>query len=190
MFPVYRLNAVTRLKTTNSPYVHSVGLRTGLDDGYRLFCTISPNPKTKHKVVRTIPSKDLLRPRIINRSVGIEYGHMSHKEQYDYCIKYVETCYLPFLSPDTKLYGVFELNQSGNLHMHFILKSPTVMNKTTLMIFQREVMTSYETIRNMSRKKVDYMNNIVELTKSNDEINAYMQKTNEECSIHFPNYYL
>lgn len=139
-----------------------------------LFVTISPNPKTLHNV----SSKK-------RKSYRLPYGKLTQRLQYEYCIRYIKRTYLQFLSRDTKLLGTCEINKSGNIHMHFLISDPAMVNDYQLQILRRDILNCEDTIKNMvkNRKMTDYMNNIVFLNKPLDEIIEYMDK---DYAIKFP----
>lgn len=145
---------------------------------YALFVTISPNPNTKHAIYKTINGK--------RTTVQIPYGKLPQKVQYDYCMRVVKSAYN--ISKDTKLFGIWELNKSGNVHFHMILTDPTVKGKTSLAIMQRDVLNSEIVMKNLSKKMIDYMNNIVVVNDSITERLEYMLKDYEE-NITIMDYY-
>lgn len=141
-----------------------------------LFVTVSPNPMTKHTIVKR------------NREHKIPYKMLPQKIQYDYCLRIVERVYNN--STSTLIYGSCELNESGNVHFHFILDDPNIRNKTDITIFQRDVMNSPSVFLNLSKGKNprDYMNNIVFINKPINEIYDYIHKDIEDNIRHFPIY--
>lgn len=181
-------------KTNYTPYKLSydekgiiplVELCPDLKEGYRMFATISPNPNTKHPVLREIPFKNKTRLQ----KIKVKYKDMTHTEQYTYLIDYIEKVYLPLLESPA-IAGVMELNKEANMHAHFILKSATVKNDTMLMVFRRNIKTDLNTMINQSKNGTDYMNNVVQITKPYDEIVTYMSKINHEVRPLFKNYFL
>jgi len=154
----------------------------GKGNKQKIFCTISPNPNTLHECYKTHQGK-------ISK-VKIPYGKLQQKVQYEYCHRILERCYVPFLSDDAIIIGTWELNKSGNVHFHFLIQDKIIHNPTQLAIFQRNVLNCEETIRNMSKgkKMVDYMNNIVYLTKPLKDIIKYMDKDYDDNKDIFPNY--
>jgi len=162
-----------------------VGNRPDLQNVHqqKLFCTISPNPKALHTVYKRLNGKKIL--------VKIPYGKLPQRVQFDYCVRVVERCYLPFLSIDATLAGTWELNESGNVHFHFLIHDKLIQNKTHLEIFRRDILNCEEIIKNMSKgkKMIDYMNNIVFITKPINEVIKYMDKDHEYNKDIYSNYY-
>lgn len=135
-----------------------------------LFITISPNPSVLVPVVR----KDYISGRKLN--CKLPYGKLPQKIQYAYCMKIVKTVYN--YSKDTKMFGTWELNNSGNVHFHLIYCDPFITNDVALQIFRRDVLNCDIVIRNMakSKKMIDYMNNIVFITDSISDRYHYITK--------------
>lgn len=157
-----------------------------LDKDFILWCTISPNPKTKHTCAIKKVNKN---GQTITVNEKRPYKSLPQRLQYEYCAKIVNTCYLPFID-NPRLVGIAELNQSGNIHYHFILKGDNMRNKTELQIFRRDVSLCPEVLRNQGENHVDYMNNIVSLDKPLDHVIQYMLKDNEINKQYFNNYYI
>jgi len=140
-------------------------------DKYIAYITISPNPLTKHKCERKI-QWDKVKGKIKN--IAIPYGKMTHEEQYEYCIKIIERIYL-FNLPDSQIIGTWELNKSGNVHIHMLLKSDSLINEYQLQMLRRDVLCHMEVYRNLNGKN-DFMNNIVWLTEDLTTIIEYFDK--------------
>lgn len=139
-----------------------------------MFITVSPNPKTVHFADRPYGGigKKL--------SVKIPYGRMRQEDQYDYCLKIIEKCYLEFCSPSVVLIGTVEHNKTGNVHAHFLLYDPKITNKSKLDIFRRDISYCDMVIKNMSKSsKQDHMNNIVFINDSITDRATYMDKDYE-----------
>lgn len=149
-----------------------------------LFVTISPNPNTLHSVMRTnVGTRGKAKQK---------YSQIPQRLQYDYCMRIIERVYLPSLSPDAYLCGSCELNKRGDVHFHFIIFDKAIKNDTYLQVFRRDVYNCEETIRNFdrkSRKKVDWMNNIVFVTKPLNEVVAYCDKDHTKNVDLFNTYY-
>jgi len=131
---------------------------------YPLFITISPNPKVKHQVYRG------------SKKVKLPYSNLTHDEQYNYCLDILKKIYI---SPDTQIFGSWELNSSKHVHFHLIFTDPSVKNQVTLDFFRRTVANYDCVIYNMARGKgtmSDYMNNIVPVTDSLPERYEYITK--------------
>lgn len=169
-----------------------VELRPDLNDlfkGYSLFVTISPNPNYKMSVLKRIAMPSSNGTTSYKQvTIKMPYCKLPHKVQYEYLMKIINRCYIS-LAFDPTILGVVEMNKDKNLHAHFIFKDKCVKNDTSLSVFQRDIANCPEVISNL--KKIhhnDYMNNIVRLTKTKDEILEYMSKCNNEISEIFPNY--
>lgn len=147
-----------------------------------VFVTISPNPKTKHPCWRVSPEGKRI-------TCKCAYGHLPQKEQYAYCLKILRACYLPFLSLETKLVGTWELNGSGDVHLHILFRDPDLNNDTQLSIFRRDIANcTLVTMNKNKMKDKDYMNNIVFLNKPLEDVIVYMDKDYDmNCEI-FKNY--
>lgn len=161
-----------------------VGDRPEIQKGHKLlFVTISPNPKGKHGVmVKQVGQRKV-------KTTGISYGSLPQSKQYDYCIRILERCYFNSLSEGSKIIGTWELNSSGNVHLHMIIYDPLIQNKTQLMIFQRDISMCEQVIKN--RKNIndkDYMNNIVFIDKPLAEILKYCDKDYNDNKDIFSNY--
>lgn len=131
-----------------------------------LFITISPNPRVIIKVIRLIKDKLKLVP--------CSYGCARQIEQYDYCVRVVRST-LNY-TRKTKLFATWELNKSGNVHLHILLSDPSVTNETQLSIFRRDVLNSELVQDNMINSSIDFMNNIVFVNDSIKKRYDYMTK--------------
>jgi len=151
-----------------------------------MFVTISPNPSTKHKVSRK------------SRQCTLRYDQLTQIKQYQYCIRVIERCYLPFLSGDTLLVGTTELNKEKNIHMHLMIYDPKLKasNRSKLSMFQRDIYCCEDTLQNLTKKglngqkPVDWMNNIVKFddtVKTYEELLQYMDKDHAENQFIFEN---
>jgi len=150
---------------------------------HAMWCTISPNPKVVHEVY--LPLSEIKGPtgRGRKKTYKMPYGKMRQKDQYDYCIKYLANVYNNTL--DSKVFGVWELNSNGDVHLHFIMSDPKIIGPTGLDIFRRDVFNCRLTILNLSGK-TDYMNNINFVTDSVEERLEYMSKDMDENFEIFP----
>lgn len=175
-----------RVNRTTEAFESLVGERRELWEGYTLFCTISPNPKTKHKCLIRKVNKN---GREFRATVQMPYGKLRQAQQYEYCLRVLEKDYLEFLE-NPKVFGVAELNKDGNIHLHFLLKADNLINDTQLNVFRRDVSLCVEVLRNAPKKGIDYMNNIVRLTKSKKDIIDYMNKCNKDNVKLFNNFTL
>lgn len=142
-----------------------------------LFCTISPNPNAMLKVFKG------------RKFFKMKYGLLPHKIQYQYCLRVLNSCYLPFLSEDCEIVGTWELNKTNNIHLHFILNDKMFDSEQRFNSFRRDVSCCSMVRDNMSKKTdKDYMNNIVRVTKSQDDLLDYLDKDHEKDPI-LDNYY-
>lgn len=132
---------------------------------YPLFCTISPNPNTKHAIYKSVNGKRI--------TVQMPYGKLPQRVQHAYCMRVLKHY---IYSKDTKIFSTWELNQAGNVHLHLILSDPQINNDTMLKIFQRDILNSEIVMKNLSKKMIDYMNNIVKVNDSIAERIKYMTK--------------
>lgn len=143
---------------------------------FTLFCTISPNPNIKITVRKKFGNKV--------RTFKQPYDKLPQRVQYDYCIRVLKTSYN--YSKDTKIYGTWELNQKGNLHLHFLFEDPNINSETMLHILRRDVYNSELVRNNLSKSKIDYMNSIVRL---NDSINDRYKYIHKDNNAHYLPYY-
>lgn len=149
-----------------------------LKPSHNVWCTISPNAKLAHSVWKG------------RKSAKILYGNLPHKVQYEYCMRILQQCYVPFLSDEATLCGTYELNHSGNVHFHFVINDPKLWNAQLLAGFQRDIKCCDLVCHNRPRKStVDHMNNIVRLDKDIDDVCDYMDKDYFE-DMPFNTYYL
>lgn len=151
--------------------------------GAKLFCTISPNATTLHQIIKRVNGRKV--------TVKMPYGKIPQRLQYEYCIRIINRCYLPFLSEGSELIGSWELNKQGNVHLHFIVVDSKITNDTHLSMFQRDVLNCEDVIKNMGKgkKMIDYMNNIVFITKPFKEVIRYIDKDYDKNKGIFNNYY-
>lgn len=163
-----------------------VAERRDLIDKASLFITISPNPSTRVDCLikdRTGKTRTVKRP----------YGTLKQDIQYKYCIKCLTSDYIEWLSDDAALVGVAELNERGNVHLHMIIKDKHIINEVQLQCLRRDVLNGYMTQQNIIKGKVnakDWMNNIVFVNKSKEDIVEYFMKSQNEMLPRFQNYYL
>lgn len=161
-----------KIQSTSKAVDLLVGDRPAIQKGDKatMFCTISPNPNTLHPVYKTHDGKRI--------SVKMPYGRLPQAVQYQYCMRIVERCYIPFLSEDASLIGTWELNKTGNVHFHMLIQDDCINNKTHIEIFRRNILNCEDVIKNMAKgkKMTDWMNNIVYVNKPIKEIVEYMDK--------------
>lgn len=131
-----------------------------------IFITVSPNPYALVKAIRRVGTKLKLVP--------IHYGSLRQFEQHAYCMRVVKSS-LNF-SKDSKLFGTWELNKTGNVHLHILFTDPNVKNITTLQILRRDVLNSELVQDNMIGRNIDFMNNIVFVNDSISDRFKYMTK--------------
>lgn len=144
-----------------------------------MFITVSPNPNVKHEVFRELFER--------KRKVKLPYKMLKHSEQKEYLEFIIRNCYLS-IHPDAELVGCYELNKQGNLHAHFLFKTKLKKNDYNLEILRREILNCPEVLKNMKQK--DWMNNIVYLNVSKNDILTYLDKDHEESATVFGNYYV
>lgn len=172
------------LNFSQLPFGSLVAERQFLMHSKTLFVTISPNPHVKVEcIARNSQGKfrNLKRP----------YGTIPQDLQYKYCIKMFYEDYNEWLGDDPEIIGIAELNEHGNIHLHILINSKIIQNNTQLQIFRRDVLNGKWTQKHLFKKTAkDWMNNIVFLTKSKDEIIEYFMKQQDEMRTRFNNYYL
>lgn len=156
-------------------------------DSQALFVTISPNPNVNVECVmknKTGKTRNVKRP----------YWSLKQDLQYEYCMKCFKEDYCEFLSQDTKLVGISELNKRGDVHLHMIINDPCIKNDVNLQCFRRDILNSFRTQQNIIKGKAgkakDWMNNIVFVNTSKDDIVQYFMKNQEDMLPRFKNYYL
>lgn len=147
-------------------------------DGKIIFATISPNPKVKIPITRRWNGRKI--------NAKMPYGKLPQKNQFDYCIRILKSSYN--YSHDTQIYGGWELNKSGNIHLHLLMYDPNIQTNEMLQIFQRDVLNSEIVFKNLSRNMTDYCNNIVFVNDSINERLKYIHKSNT-IGKPFPFYY-
>lgn len=156
-----------------------------------LWITINPNPKTKMTVKRTLVSP----VGKVFSNKRQTYGTCKLSEQYDYCIRYFKTTYLPYLSEDAVYVGTYELTKDGMVHLHIVLYDPDIQTEEHLWALRKNIMNEWMTIQNLAKVKnpKDFMNNIVYIDPSykggtfQDRI-KYMDKDHSEDRM-FLNFY-
>ena len=142
-----------------------------------IFATISPNPNVKIPVTRRFNGKKI--------NAKMPYGKLPQRNQYEYCIRMLRSAYN--YSHEVKIYGTWELNKSGNVHLHLLFYDPNIQSKTELEIFRRDVLNSELVLKNLSKKLVDYCNNIVYVNDGVSDRLLYMDK-DHNCGRPFPYY--
>lgn len=143
---------------------------------HALWCTISPNPNTKHSV-------DIVNSKGKRTKVQLPYGKMRQRDQYEYCKRVLKEY---VYSEETKIFSTWELNKDGNVHFHLVMSDPTIKSTVDLKMFQRDILNCEIVLRNLhNRKMIDYMNNICFVTDSVEDRIRYMLKDKATC-IHFP----
>lgn len=172
-------------RTSQKGITDLVGLCPGIwNEGYVMFCTISPNPTTVVDVVRNGKDQKMC------------YGQLPLTQQYAYCKRILHDCYLGFLK-DPYVVGTTEVNKQGHVHLHFLLKSKSVTTDMLMNVFRRDISLCREVVKNRILRKrgqtahaPDFMNNIVRLTKPLAEVVSYMDKCYHCDNMKlFPNYY-
>lgn len=169
------------LKSSDSAVCTLVADRPHFRCPNTLFVTISPNPSTKYSTMLKNENGKV-------RKCKVRYGSLKQEEQYKICIEMVRTSYIPYFE-NCQLIGTTELNKAGNVHLHFFISGTNVKDDYDLALLRRQISLEPESIRNTPRKGIDFMNNIVFLTKDFDELVAYMDKDYPKNVRHFPNYY-
>lgn len=157
------------------------------DGNYCIFLTISPNPKSRHPVVRDLKGKQ--------KTLQMAYKMMTHDEQHAYLQRFIKTVYIDNLDPGDFLFYAFETNSDNNLHLHGFLYSKDLQTEYELKSLQKTVYSHPMTIYNLAKPKpgrtpTDYMNNMFYIknddpTKDVYQKLEYIQKETE-IKCYFP----
>jgi len=156
-----------------------------ITDSRTLFVTISPNPRTMVECIvknKTHGTRQSKRP----------YGLLQQDIQYQYCLKVLKEDYLGLFSDAAQLFGVTELNECGNVHLHMLINAPNITNDVHLAIFRRDILNSYRTQQNLTKGRLnarDYMNNIVFVDPNKFDPDYFMKQQNQMLP-RFKNYFL
>lgn len=139
-----------------------------------VYITVSPCARCGIPVLSRLKDSEKWRSR------KIPYGMLRQRDQYDYCIKLLETVYIPTLSMYGKyeMLGTAELNERGNIHLHLIANIERVKDLTQLQMFRRDILNDPKVISHMraGKARADYMNEIVYVTKTPEYIMSYLDK--------------
>lgn len=165
------------------PLVEERGFRI---DCYTIFVTISPSPYVK---VEMIMKNREGKQRVVKRP----YGMCKQDHQYLYCMKCLQDDYIELISDKAQLIGIAEMNKSGNIHLHLLINDPMIRNTVQMEIFRRDVLNGWKTQQNIkagNTKGRDWMNNIVYVNQSKEDIVHYFMKQQHEMLPRFPNYML
>lgn len=146
-----------------------------------LFVTISPNPRTQYPTYVKNERGKLVKTKL-------RYGALKQSEQYQICMGMIRESFLPYME-DPILIGTTELNKEGNVHVHFIISTLNIKDEYDIKILRRQISLERESIRNATRKGIDYMNNIVFLDRPLLELISYLDKDYPRNVRHFPNYF-
>lgn len=139
-----------------------------------IFATISPNANTKIPITRKWNRRKI--------RAKVPYGKLPQKVQYNYCIRMLKSSYN--YSNTTQIFGTWELNKQGNVHLHILMVDDYIQNHTTLQMFRRDVLNSELVIKNLSKSMIDYCNNIVFVTDSiNDRLNYLTKDVTDNNNI-------
>jgi len=151
---------------------------------HALWVTISPNPRTLHKCIKSMSSKTSCKTKMVK--IDIPYGKLPQRQQYEYCLKVIRNCYN--YTSETKIFGTWELNSHGDVHFHFIMSDPSIHGPTMLKVFQRDVLNCTMVMKNLSKNMIDYMNNIVYVNDSIEKRYEYMLKDMDDNISIMPYY--
>lgn len=138
-----------------------------------LFVTISPNPKVLHRVYRRVDGKRKL--------FKVAYSKLPQRVQYEYCMNVLRAAYN--YSDGTKILGSWELNEKGDVHLHFLMYDVHIRTETQLKIFRRDVLNTPVVYDNLPPSQIDYMNNIVYVNDSIQERIDYIMKDIDNINI-------
>lgn len=112
-----------------------------------LFITVSPPPKQKVQLGQSRPK---------------EYGQLTVQEQIKFLIRLYVNLYEPYFTDDARVIGTYELNSSGNAHMHFLVWDIDIQSVYQLHMFRKMISNDPITVKMMKKKqRYDFMNNIV-----------------------------
>lgn len=144
-----------------------------------LWITISPNPKTRHKVQR------------LTKTYNMIYQTMTHGEQYNYLQSYMCNVYVPLMEHTDWIYIIYEYNADNNIHCHMMMYSKSIQDSYDIKALQKTIYVNPMTIINLKKgSNKDWMNNIVYLDESKvDEQVEYIQKDKDIKTI-FPDNYI
>lgn len=176
-----------KITRTNRAFSTLVGERQNLIASTTLFITISPNPKAPVECI--MKSVKTGKNAVVKRL----YGTLPQKIQYEYCMKVFVEDYGEWFSNDVQIVGAPEFNKDGNVHFHIVVKDPKIRNEVQLQMLRRNVYNGVRTQQNMCTrhgKRIDWMNNIVFVTKSKQDIIDYVMKDQDMILEHFDNFYV
>lgn len=135
-------------------------------DANYMFITVSPPSRLKIRALHK--GKKEIR----------EYGRLHQIVQLDFCIRLFENLYIPYLA-DGFVACTWELNASGNVHLHAIVYDSTIQHEYQLMAFRRAITCDYITQQICGRNRRDFMNNIF-FCDDVDERLKYMKKDEKQ----------
>lgn len=137
-----------------------------------LFVTISPSPTAKVNAHRLSNGRKV--------RYQCAYSSLPQSQQYLYCVDVVRKAYLPLLEDNAIIFGTYELNKQGNVHLHMLLSQESITQEYPLQLLRRSVADN--PLSHASRKKLhhtDYMNNIVKIPQCNCE--DFNEPETEQC---------
>lgn len=149
-----------------------------------VYITIDPNTESKHSVKRVVKGK--------NVTIKVAYKFMTHEEQYNYLNEYISEVYIKLMEHTDWIYWIYELTESGNMHIHGLLYSKSIQDDYDLQALRKTAYSHPYTIYNMSRKgakRIDYMNEIVYWNQDIEHIKKYFTK-DMDIKNKFPDEYI
>lgn len=143
-----------------------------------LFCTVSPPPNLK------------IRTKVAKRQCVRRYDELPQGTQLDFCLRLIEHLYLPYCSKG-ELLMTWELNKSGNVHIHMLIYDEYSQNDYSLHLFRRSIKADDLTRRILGTKSHnDYMNNIVICNDVAATIEYMCKDQQQRIDLGLPNFYI
>lgn len=139
-----------------------------------VYITISPNANVRTPVKRSYNNRSTI--------IKVKYRDLSHVEQYNYLQLVMKNSYLKYIEPEDWIYGIYEINEDNNLHIHMLLYSPQIQDEYSLQALRKTIYAEVLTQRNMDKrpkKPQDWMNEIVwlEWERLDYVIDYFMKQT-------------
>lgn len=134
-----------------------------------LFVTISLPPKLRVLVLRGS-----------RKRTEQTYGSLTHPRQLEICYRYFSTVFYPFMDPGAKAILTWELNSSGDVHLHGLIWDSWLTNDYDLWSYRKTISNQPLVMRIMRSQKIkkDWFNNIVYCDNIYDTL-KYMDKDHE-----------
>jgi len=135
-----------------------------------LFVTVSLPPKQKVLIARGRSKRD-------ERT----YGSMTHPQQLEICYRYFSNVFYSLMDPGAKAILTWELNSSGDVHLHGLIWDSWLSNDYDLWSYRKTVLNHpiVQKIMRSNKLKKDWFNNIVYCDNIYDTL-KYMDKDHEK----------